>query len=160
MDELSRKILRILQKDARTSISEIAHKVGRPRTTVAQRIRKLEDNGVITSYRALIDPYKVGFRYHAVVMLKVRKGSKSFMSQIEIAKKIVNECASRTDLPFVDEALILTGGYDILMRIWVREWKDLSRFLLEYLPRIDEVASTETLMVLEKVPETPKSFPI
>ena len=160
MDELSRKILRILQKDARTPISEIAHKVGRPRTTVAQRIRRLEDNGVINSYRALIDPYKVGFRYHAVVMLKVRKGSKSFMSQIEIAKKIVNECASRNDLPFVEEALILTGSYDILMRIWVREWKDLSRFLLEYLPRMDEVASTETLMVLEKVPETPKSFPI
>ncbi|RLG78928.1 MAG: Lrp/AsnC family transcriptional regulator, partial [Thermoprotei archaeon] len=71
MDELSRKILRILQKDARTPISEIAHKVGRPRTTVAQRIRRLEDNGVINSYRAIIDPYKVGFRYHAVVMLKV-----------------------------------------------------------------------------------------
>lgn len=160
LDELDLRILRILQNNARAKLADIARELGKPRTTIMQRMTRLKRLGVINSYRAILDPSKIGYKYSAIIMVKVRRGTRTLMSQVEIAKRIVKECSTRKDLPFVEEANIVTGAYDIALKVWVREWKDLSKFLLNYLSMIEEVASTETLMVLEKVPSVPLPFPL
>ncbi len=160
IDELDREILRVLQRKPKAKISEIARLLGRPRSTIAQRVNKLEDEGVIKEYRAIIDHRKVGYKRSALVMVKIRKGIKTYLTQDELAMKIVNDSVKNKNLPFVEEVLILTGAYDMALKVWIKEWNELSSFLLNYLSSMEEIESTETLMVLEKTPETPPSLPI
>jgi len=161
LDELDKKILEILQQDGRIPISRLAEKLKRPRTTVNERISRLEREGYILGYRAIVDPAKLGYRYLAIIMVKVRRGSFHITkNQVEIAKKIIDECRSRKDLPYVEEAYVVTGSYDIALKVWIRSWDELSRFLIHYLASLEEIASTETFMVLERVPDKPQFLPL
>ncbi len=153
LDELDLKIIEVLKNNSRSKIIDIAKKLGKPRTTIMQRIKKLEERGVIRKYTIDVNPQSLGFNYYAYIMIKVRKGIGVKLDQIQLAKKIINETRSRDDLPLVEEASIVTGAYDIVLRAWVRNWEELSKFLLKYLPSIEEIESTETFMVLHKEPQ-------
>ena len=74
LDALDWSILRELQGDARLSFNELARRVGLSSPTVAERVRRLEDAGVIAGYRAEIDPAKVGLPVMALVQLRCRPG--------------------------------------------------------------------------------------
>lgn len=153
LDELDLKIIEALKNNSRSKVSDIAKNLRKPRTTIMQRIKKLEERGVIRKYTVDVNPQSLGFNYYAYIMIKVRKGVGVKLDQIQLARKIVNETRSRNDLPLVEEASIVTGAYDIILRAWVRTWEELSKFLLKYLPSIEEVESTETFMVLQKEPQ-------
>ncbi len=160
LDDLDKRILSILQQNPRLKASEIARMLRRPRTTIVERIARLEKKGVIAGYRALLDPGKIGFKYSALVMIKIRKGLKTLMTQSEIAERLIKECSKGEGIPFIEEVFVVTGAYDMALKIWVREWSDLTRFLLEYLPSMEEIESSETLMVLDRKPKNPAPFPI
>lgn len=153
LDYLDTQIIDLLRKNARLKTSEIAKKLGRPRTTVVQRIKKLEKAGIIRSYTISVKPNALGYNYYAYIAIKVRKGLTGKLDQHELAKKLVSESRNRDELPMIEEAVIVTGAYDILLRVWIRSWEELSRYLLKYLPSIEEIESTETFMVLRRVPE-------
>ncbi len=160
MDELDKKIIKLLQENGRLKFSEIARMLRCPRTTIVQRVQRLESEGVIRGYRVIVDPWKIGYRYLAYIMLRVRKGLYARLDQGQIIGKILQDTVSRKDLPFVEEASIITGAYDIILKVWIRDWSELTRFLLSYLPRIEEIAATETFMVLQRMPAKPLPMPI
>jgi len=153
LDYLDIQIIDLLIKNARLKSSEIAKRLGRPRTTIVQRIKKLEEAGIIRSYTITVKPDVLGYNYYAYVAVKVRKGLTGKLDQYELAKKLVNESRNSNDLPRIEEAAIVTGAYDIILRVWIRSWEELSRYLLKYLPSIEEIESTETFMVLRRVPD-------
>ncbi len=157
IDQLDLSIIELLKKNSRLKSSEIARKLGRPRTTVVQRIKKLEDVGVIQAYTVSVRPETLGYNYYAYIAVKVRKGLIGKLDQLELANKLVSESRNNEELPYVEEAVIVTGAYDIILRVWVRNWEELSRYLLKYLPSIEEIQSTETFMVLRKVVESSRS---
>ena len=68
MDRINKRILNLLQNDARLTYVEIAEKLKRSKSTVRERIKKLERDGVIKSYRAVLDKHKMGYQCSAVVM--------------------------------------------------------------------------------------------
>lgn len=153
VDNLDLQIIDLLRNNSRLKASEIAKRLGRPRTTVVQRIKKLEASGVIQTYTIKVKPKALGYSYYTYIAIKVRKGLTGKLDQLELAKKLVSESRSRNELPYIEEAVIVTGAYDIILRAWVRNWEELSRYLLKYLPSIEEIESTETFMVLRRVPE-------
>ncbi|RLE98529.1 MAG: Lrp/AsnC family transcriptional regulator [Thermoprotei archaeon] len=160
LDELDKKIVELLQRDGRIPLSRLAKKIKRPRTTVNERVARLEKEGYILGYRAVVDPVKLGYNYSAIVMVKVKRGLGAVKrNQIEIAEKIIEDCRKHKDMPFVEEACIVTGEYDIALKIWIKSWNHLTNFLIHYLAKLDEIASTETFMILEKVPHLPQPFP-
>jgi len=159
MDELDVKIIKALQENARLKASELARILGRPRSTILQRIEKLENEGIILGYSAVVNPWKLGYSYLAYIMLRVRRGIYARLDQVQIARKILEDTSTRNDLPYVEEASIVTGTYDIMLKVWIHDWSELSKFLLNYLSKIEEVASTETFMVLRKLPKRPKPIP-
>ena len=159
MDELDVKIIKALQENARLKASELARILKRPRSTILQRMEKLKDEGVILGYSAVVNPWKLGYNYLAYIMLRIRRGIYARLDQVQIAKKILEDTSTRKDLPYVEEASIVTGTYDIMLKVWIHDWAELSKFLLNYLSKIEEVASTETFMVLQKLPEKPKPIP-
>ena len=70
LDGTDREILRLLQEDARISLSEVGRRVHLSQTAVAARVRALEDAGIITGYHAKINPYKLGYPMMAIILVK------------------------------------------------------------------------------------------
>ncbi|WP_069807121.1 Lrp/AsnC family transcriptional regulator [Vulcanisaeta thermophila] len=153
LDGLDRDILREVQRDGRLQVSKLADLLRRPRTTVASRLERLEGDGVIRSYRAVLDPVRLGFSLLAFVLISVRRsapsGGKS--AQVLLAERIIGDCDADPKLPWVEEAFVITGRYDILLKVWARDLRQLSYFLINYLPSHPDIAQTETMIVLELV---------
>src|SRR3546814_1685531 len=71
LDKVGWQLLRVLQEDARLSFSELGRRVGLSSPAVAERVRRMEDSGIITGYRALVEPSKLGYPTTAFIHLKV-----------------------------------------------------------------------------------------
>jgi len=153
MDEVDRKILMALQADGKKTLQELSEELGRPKTTLAARIKKLEEEGVILGYKAVVNPFALGYRLLAFVLVSVRRGAsaESKPLQLAVAEKVLQECNGEGGMPFVEEAYIITGPYDLLFKVWARDVKQLSTFLVAYLASNPDIQRTETLIVLEIV---------
>ncbi|HVF29429.1 MAG TPA: Lrp/AsnC family transcriptional regulator [Pyrinomonadaceae bacterium] len=92
IDEIDRKVLRELQQDARLSYAELGRRVGLTTPAVIERVRKLEDAGVITGYRAEIDPAKVGLPITAFVRMSITGVDYSHIIEVAEQSNEVLEC--------------------------------------------------------------------
>ena len=153
MDELDLAILRELQRDGRASITDIARAIGKPRTTVANRLERLMEEGVIKGFKPILDFKKLGYNITAFVLLKVRRtrpiAGKS--NQLVLVEKLIEK--GRFDGVWVEEAHIITGQYDILLKLRAREIDALTKFLIVHLASFADVVHTETCMALITVGE-------
>jgi Lrp/AsnC family leucine-responsive transcriptional regulator len=103
-------------------------------------------------YKAVVNPFALGYRLLAFVLVSVRRGAASKEAkplQQEVAEKVLAECNGERGMPFVEEAYIITGPYDLLFKVWARDIKQLSTFLVSYLASYQDIQRTETLIVLE-----------
>ena len=105
LDALDWGILRELQADARLSYNELARRVGLSPPTVAERVRRLEETGVITAYRAEVDPAKVGLPVMALVRLRCRPG------------RCLLRTSSAADYPEVLEVLKVSGEHCTVLKV-------------------------------------------
>ncbi|AFA38304.1 Transcriptional regulator [Pyrobaculum oguniense TE7] len=154
MDEIDRKLIMALQEDGKKTLQELSELVGRPKTTIATRIKKLETDGVIIGYKAVVNPFALGYRLLSFVLVSVRRGTaprESKPLQVEVAEKVLTECKGEGGLPYVEEAYVVTGPYDLLFKVWSRDVKQLSNFLVAYLASDPNIQRTETMIVLEIV---------
>lgn len=141
IDGIDRDILSIVQKDGRISNAEIARQVSLAPSAVLERIRKLEDRGVIRGYSASVDPKQVGFGLIAFVSVRT------------------NECGDGTDellaaIPQVLEVHDVAGEDSYLLKVRASDPEDLARLLREKLKAIPSVVTTRTTVVLQTVKET------
>jgi Lrp/AsnC family transcriptional regulator for asnA, asnC and gidA len=152
MDEVDRRLVVLLQADGRKTLQELSEELGRPKTTIAARIKRLEHEGVIMGYKAVPNPFALGYRLLAFVLVSVRRGAAAKEAkplQQEVAEKVLADCNGERGMPFVEETYIITGPYDLLFKVWARDVKQLSTFLVAYLASNPDIQRTETLMVLE-----------
>lgn len=153
MDELDLEIVRVVQENGRASVSDIARLLRKPRTTVAARLRRLEEEGIVVGYRGVVDPAKLGYNLLAFVLVSFRRGvARGRNVQVDVSRKILNECRGG-HMPLVEEAHVVTGQFDVLLKVWAKDVRQLSKFLIEYLAGFDEIQRTETMVVLERVGE-------
>lgn len=146
LDDTDRRIIEVLERDARTSLRGIAEEVGVSLGTVSNRVKKLEDNGVIKDYRVILDSEKVGWNLNVVIGLRIQKGR-----LIEIQEKIARDNR-------VYGVYDVTGEFDsmVIARAMDRsDLDDLSKNVLS----MDGVVRSVTHLVLNTVKEGPTSFP-
>ena len=141
IDDIDKNILAIIQRDGRESNAEIARQVGLAPSAVLERIRKLEDRGIIRGYSASIDAKSVGFGLTAFVFVRT------------------NECGDGTDLklaeiPEVLEVHDVAGEDSYLIKVRASDPEDLAHLLREKLKSIPSVVTTRTTVVLQTVKET------
>ena len=141
IDDIDKQIVKILQHDGRTTNAEIARQVGLAASAVLERIRKLEERGVIEGYFALIDPKEVGFGLVAFVFVRT------------------NECGDGTDelladIPEVLEVHDVAGEDSYLLKVRASDPEDLARLLREKFKAIPSVVTTRTTVVLQTLKET------
>jgi Lrp/AsnC family transcriptional regulator, leucine-responsive regulatory protein len=141
IDETDKDILNIIQHDGRVSNAEIARQVGLAPSAVLERLRKLEERGVVQGYNAVIDPKQVGYGLTAFISVRT------------------NECSYETDelianIPEVLEVHDVAGEDSYLLKVRVADPEDLSRLLKEKIKAVPTVVNTRTIVVLQTVKET------
>lgn len=145
-DTIDRRILGRLAANGRMSNLEVAEKVGLSPTPCSRRIRQLEEAGVIEGYAARINPAALGLSLCVMVTVKLARhgpdGHEQFRSAIQ-------------DRPEITECLLVTGGSDYLLRVWVEDIDALREFITTTLQGIPAVAETSTMVVLDQT-----SYPI
>lgn len=142
IDTIDRKILGVLQEDARISNLDLAARVGLSASPCLRRVRELEESGVIRRYVALLEPAAVGLGVSVFVQVSLEKqaerGLEAFQTRI-------------LERPEVLECYLMTGDADYLLRVVVPDVAAFERFLLEHLTRIPGVASIKSSFALKQV---------
>lgn len=147
LDKKDDEILNILRKNAKLTTKQIAKRISMPTTTVHNRIRKLEESGIIKGYAAELDYRKIGKNISAFVLATVdykflkEKG----ISQHELAKKI-------TSHEVVEEVDMITGSFDIIVKIRAKDIEEMDSFVTKFLRNLDGVEKTETVIILSSFP--------
>jgi Lrp/AsnC family leucine-responsive transcriptional regulator len=144
-DRIDRKILDILQRDGRISITNLAQAVGLSATPCAERVRRLERSGVITGYHARLSPEALGKKL--LVFLEIRLAAKSD----ELFEKIRNELQK---MPEVLECHLVSGDFDYLVKARLTEMNDYRRLLGDILRRLPGSAESHSYVVMEEIKET------
>lgn len=143
LDEVDWKILKILQSDGRISLSEIARRLDMGSATIHERVDKLERDGYIREYRAVLDPELLGI--DVVAFIRVQTETDQFS---EVAERLAEE----DDLQEIHE---VTGDTDLLLKTRVREQSDLTD-LLHRIGEFEGVTATGTDVALRSVKEEQK----
>ncbi|MBI3027631.1 Lrp/AsnC family transcriptional regulator [Candidatus Woesearchaeota archaeon] len=146
MDEKDEKILNLLRENSKLTTHQISKKLLVPITTIHNRIKKLENEGIIKRYTLEIDNKKLGKTIAAYINIAVdyKLLKQINMSQHELMKKIKKDEA-------VEEAAMVTGGTDILIKIRVKSMDDLDKFVTRHLRNFDGIEKTQTMIILNEL---------
>jgi Lrp/AsnC family leucine-responsive transcriptional regulator len=153
IDHIDLHILDLLQNDARITTKEIADKLGLTITPISVRIRKLEETGYISRYVAILDKEKIGKGLLAITTVTLREHSQAAIRSFERAGVKFRE---------VMECYRLTGQFDFLLKVVVRDMQEYNSFAMEKLSTLPNIGSVQTSFVLwEGKVETayPLNFP-
>ena len=140
IDELDKKILKTLNKNARMSFRNAAAEVGISATTFYNKVKKLEKSGVLRGYIPIIDSKSIGYDLTAVIALRVKQDK-----ELDVQKTI-------SKLPQVWAIYEITGEWDIILICNFRGRKDLTNFLKQELP-LQYIQRAITHLVLNVVKE-------
>ncbi|CFN18781.1 winged helix-turn-helix transcriptional regulator [Bordetella pertussis] len=145
LDRIDRKILDILQREGRISITELAEKISLSATPCSERVRRLEREGVITGYHARINPAALGKTL--LVFLEIRLSAKSG----DVFDKVKQELLY---VPEVMECHLVSGDFDYLVKARLSEMNEYRRLLGEILKRLPASAESHSYVVMEEIKET------
>ncbi len=135
IDQLNRRILECLQKNARFSHAEIGRIVGISSPAVNERIKKMEDAGVIRGYRTEVSSFECGYQLRAIITVRAFMGKlKPFLDQVKGFDEVVN-------------CYRITGNENIVMEVVLVDQKHLERFI----DKLIVYGETKTQIILSKV---------
>jgi len=143
IDETSYKILKILQEKARIPNAEVARRIGMAPSAVLERIRKLENQGIIDGYEVRLNPDRFGRSLVAVVTVKIMETDRKNRMGSVLA-----------EIPEVQEVHYVTGDDSYLLKVRVSDTKALERILREKIAVHSAVQATSTAIVLSTLKET------
>lgn len=135
IDNLNWKILKCLQTNARLSNAEIGRQVGISSPAVSERIKKMEDAGIIQSYNTLVNPFEAGYQIKAIITLRAFMGMlKPFLEKVKTYNEVIN-------------CYRITGNENIVMEVVLKNQKHLESFI----DQLIVYGETKTQIVLSHV---------
>ncbi len=142
LDAIDRRILRVLQENARIPNVELAQAVGLSPSPCLRRVRDLEERGIVRRYVGLVDPGAVGLPVSVFVQVTLERQVERALETFETAVQ---------ERPEVMECYLMTGDADYLLRVVVPDLESFQRFLMEHLTRVPGVASIKSSFALKQV---------
>jgi len=142
LDEINKQIINMLQDDGSITNSELAHKVGLSPASTIERVRKLEKEGIIRKYCALVDPVKVGKNVTVYVEIVTENHHREAMNRFIEAVKRVDE---------VLECYHISGDSDFLLKVIADDIADYERIALEKLAALPNLGKIRSHFVLSPV---------
>ncbi|KEJ98186.1 Lrp/AsnC family transcriptional regulator [Pseudosulfitobacter pseudonitzschiae] len=144
LDRFDSAILSELARDGRMSVTDLAVRIGLSKSPTQARLRKLEKDGVILGYRAMLDPIRLGMDHVAFVEVRLtdtREGALIAFNQAVVK------------VPEIEQAHMIAGNFDYLLKVRTRDMADYRQFLGETISQLPYVASTSTYVAMEAVKE-------
>jgi len=142
LDKTDLQILKELQANARLTTKELAARVCLSTTPVFERVKRLERDGFISRYIAVLDEEKLGYGFTVFCSLKMQKLSPEL---VETFRQTI------LSIPEVAECYNISGAYDFLLKILASDMKHYQNFLLEMLTRLPSIASVESTFVMDEL---------
>ena len=144
-DETDKKLLFFLQEDCKQTTKELSYKLGLSVTAVYERVRKLENSGVISKYVAILDKHKVNRDFIVLCHIKLAQHKKEYVLQFE--KEVMN-------LQEVTECFHVSGDYDYILKISVKDMEDYRNFMVTKLTSLQHIASTHSSFIISEAKTT------
>jgi Lrp/AsnC family leucine-responsive transcriptional regulator len=145
LDDLDKSILRVLQEEGRLSNVELARKISLSPPATHKRLKWLKEQGYIQKYSAILDREKAGYDLLCYIHIGLQ------MPQADLVEKFRE---STRKMPEVLECCHITGEYDYILKVVLKNRKDLERFVMEKITPIPGVARIYTSLVLVEVKST------
>jgi Lrp/AsnC family leucine-responsive transcriptional regulator len=145
MDAIDKKLLQLLQHDTKKTTKELSLKLNLSVTAVYERIKKLEREGIIAKYVVLLDKEKVGKNFVVFCHLKLIQHTKEFLTKFEsevVQLKEVLECHH------------VSGDYDYILKIAVKNMEEYREFLVTKLTTLEHIGSTHSTFMISEVKNT------
>ena len=145
MDEVDRKLLRLLQRDGRITNVELSKQANMSQAATHERVRRLQQDGVIEGYTVRLSPAKLGRTLLVFVEITLDRTSTTAFQAF---------AAAVAGTPEILECHMVAGGFDYLVKVRVRDMEAYRRFLGETLMRLPGIRQTHTYTVMEEVKNT------
>lgn len=145
MDKVDLNILQLLQENSKITNLDLSKKIGLSPAPTLERVKKLEQSGVIQSYHAKVDSSKLGLNVSTFVLVSLAWAKENALENFIEKVNGIDE---------ITEAYIITGDGDFLLRIICRDIAEYEQVLFKKLSKIPEVERIKTLMTLSKVKKT------
>ena len=145
MDTIDKKLLQLLQHDTKKTTKELSLKLNLSVTAVYERIKKLEREGIIAKYVVLLDKEKVGKNFVVFCHLKLIQHTKEFLTKFESEVVQLNE---------VLECHHVSGDYDYILKIAVKNMEEYREFLVTKLTTLEHIGSTHSTFMISEVKNT------
>ncbi|MHB9050686.1 MAG: winged helix-turn-helix transcriptional regulator [Thiomonas delicata] len=145
LDRLDRKILDLLQRDGRMSMTELASQVGLSASPCTERVKRMERSGVIAGYHALVKPEALGKTL--LVFVEIKLSAKSSDVFETVRRELLH-------MPEVMECHLVSGNFDYLVKLRLRGMKEYRVLLGDILKRLPVAAESHSYVVMEEIKES------
>jgi DNA-binding Lrp family transcriptional regulator len=142
LDPTDRRLLALLQADAKATNKELAAKLGLTVTPVYERVRRLEREGFILAYRAVLDRKRLGFPFMGLCNVQLKEHSTAYIRQFE--QEVLT-------LPEVISCYHTAGGFDYLLQILVPDMDAYQHFLVERLAALGNIGQVQSSFVMHVI---------
>ena len=145
LDETDIKILQILQKDSRLTVKELAARVHLSPSPAFERQKRLERDGYIKRYMAVVDAEKAGNGILVLCNIRLKQHTQELIQQFMDAVQDIDE---------ITECFNTSGDYDFLIKVYAHDMKAYKQFMLHTLGRIDCIGSLHSVFVIDETKNT------
>ena len=151
MDRFDREILNVLGEDGRISVADLARRIGLSKSPTQTRLRRLEAEGIIIGYRALIDPIRLGLDHVAFVEVKLEDTREAALAKF-------NAAVAR--IPEIEQAHMMASHFDYLLKVRTRSMSAYRQVLGEKISSLPHVSATSTYVAMQAVKEPGALAPV
>ncbi|MBU2992672.1 Lrp/AsnC ligand binding domain-containing protein [Octadecabacter sp. 1_MG-2023] len=151
MDGFDRKILDVIAVDGRISVTELSKRIGLSKSPTQARLRRLEENGVVRGYRALLDPIRLGRDHVAFVEVKLTDTREAALAEFNNAV---------LQIPEIEQCHLIAGAFDYLLKVRTASMTSYRVVLAERLSTLPYLANTSTYVAMQSVKEEAVAPPV
>lgn len=145
LDRIDLKILQQLQEDSKMTNKELSNQLDLSVTAIYERIKRLEREGVISKYVALVNPEKVEKGFMVFCQIRLIQHARTYLTNFE--KEV-------TQLSEVLECYHVSGEYDYILKVLVKDMAAYREFMVSKLTNLDHIGSTQSTFIINKVKST------
>ena len=142
LDQFDRAILRVLGDQGRLSIADLSQRIGLSKSPTQARLKRLEQTGIITGYRTLVDPVRLGLELVTFVEVRLTDTREAALSAFNEAVAAIGE---------IEEAHMIAGNFDYLLKVRTGSMTDYRIVLAEKISSLPHVASTSSYAAMQAV---------
>ena len=145
LDEIDRKILEILQTNAKITNAQLSKDIGLSPAPTLERVKKLENSGIIKSYHPQLDTDRIGLGVHTFVQVTLKGHNKK---NIDLFLGEINQ------IPEIIECYQVTGNADYFLKVVVKDIPSFESLISNKLSQIEEIGQMQTMMILSKAKDS------